>query len=65
MCSSLVVTLLASTSEIQIVLSSQCTVGAPIWSYKASMYLRITLVYLTALYMHLIYPSVESDSIAD
>ena len=42
----------------------QCTVGAPVWSAKASMYLRIALVLLTAFYMHLIYLSVESDAIA-
>ena len=57
-------TLLASTTEIQLVLYSQYNVVAPVWSEKDSMYLRITLVFLTALYMHLIYPSVESDAIA-
>ena len=40
-------------------------VGAPVWSSKASMYLRITLVFLTDLYMHLIFPSVESEAISD
>ena len=64
MCLTIGVTILASTTEIQLVLSSQCTLGAPVWSAKASMHLRITLVFLTALYMHLISPSVESDSIA-
>ena len=64
MCLTIGVTLLASTTEIQLVLSSQFTVGAPVWSAKASMYLRITLVLLTALYMHLISLSVESDYIA-
>ena len=64
MCLTLGVTLLASTQEIQLVLSSQFTVGAPLWSSKASMYLWITLVFLTDLYMHLISPSVESDAIA-
>ena len=64
MCLTQVGTLLASTTEIQLVLSSQCTVGAPVLSSKASMYLQITLVFLTALYMRLIYPSVESDYIA-
>ena len=58
------VTILASTIEIQLVLSSQCTVCAPVCSAKDPMYLRITLVFLTALYMHLIYPSVELDAIA-
>ena len=64
MCLTLGVTILSSTTETKLVLSSQCTVGAPVWSAKSSMYLRITLVFLTALYMHLIYPSVESDAIA-
>ena len=64
MCLILGVTLLASTIEIKLVLSSQFTVGAPVWSAKYSMYLRITLVLLTALYMHLISLSVESDAIA-
>ena len=64
MCLILGVTLLASTIEIKIVLSSQCYVGAPVWSDKGSMYLRITLVFFTYLYMHLIYPSVESYAIA-
>ena len=30
------VTLLASTTEIQLVLSSQCTFGVPVWSAKDS-----------------------------
>ena len=63
MCVTLVVTILASTTEIKLVLSSQCTVCAPVRSAKASMYLRITLVFLTYFYMHLISPSVESDAI--
>ena len=50
---------LVSTKETQLVLSYQYTVGAPVCSAKASMYLHITLVFFTALYMHLIYPSVE------
>ena len=58
------VNLLASTTDIQLVFSSQCTVGAPVWSDKASMYIRITLDFFTALYMNLISPSVESDDIA-
>ena len=57
MCLTLGVTLLASTTEIQLVLSSQYTVVAPVWSAKASMYLLIALILLTSLYMHLIYPS--------
>ena len=56
----LVVTILASTIEIQLLLSSQCTVGAPVWIARDFMYLRITFVFLTALYVHLIYPSVSS-----
>ena len=57
------VTLLASTKEIQLVLYYQCTVGAPVWSANVSMYLRINLFFLTALYMHIISPSVESEAI--
>ena len=56
MCLTLGVTILSSTTEIRLVLYSQCYVGAPVWSAKASMYLRITLVFLTALYIHIIYP---------
>ena len=62
-CLTLGVTILYSTTEIQLVLSSQCTVGAQLWSDKASTYLRIALVLLTELYMHLMYPSVESEAI--
>ena len=58
------VTLLASTTEIQLLLYYKCTVGVPVWSSKSSMYLWITLVFLTALYIHIISPSVESDAIA-
>ena len=64
MCLTLGVNLLASTTEIQSVLSSKCTVGAPVWSDKSSMYTRITLFLLTVLYMHLTSTSVESDSIS-
>ena len=64
MCLTIGVTLLASTAEIQLVLSYQCTVGAPVWSAKALMYLRTTLVLLTDLYLHLIYPSADSDAIS-
>ena len=63
-CLTLGVTLLASTKEIQLVLSYQCTVGAPVWSARDYMYLQIILVLLTALYMHIIYPSVESEAIS-
>ena len=58
MCITLGVAILSSTTEIQLVLSSQCTVCAPVWSDKSSMYLRITFILLTVLYMNLIYPSV-------
>ena len=58
------VTTLASTSEIQLVLYYQCTVGEPVCIDKASMYIRTALVFLTALYMHIIYPSVHSEAIA-
>ena len=63
MCLTLGVIFLASTTEIQLVLSSQFNVGSPLWIDKASMYLRVTLVFLTDLYMHLISPSVESEAI--
>ena len=64
MCLTLGLTPLSSTTEIQLVLAYQCTVGAPVWSARASMYIRITLVLLTDLYMHLIYPSLDSESIS-
>ena len=64
MCLTLGVTILVSTTEIQLVLSSQCTVGVPVWRAKAHMYLRTTLVFLADLYVHLISPSVESYAIA-
>ena len=63
MCLTLGVTILASTKEIQLVLSSQYNVGATVGSAKASMYPQITF-FLTYLYMHLISPSVEPDAIA-
>ena len=63
-CLTIGLTILASTKDIQLVLSSQCTVGEPVWSYKASMYLQIDLFFLTALYMHIISPSVESEDVA-
>ena len=63
MCLTLGVTILDSKIEIQLVLSSQCTVGALVWRAKASMYLRTALVLLISLYMHLIYPSVDSEAI--
>ena len=59
MCLTLGVTILDSTIEIQLVLSYQCTVGAPVWSVKFPMYIQIAIVFLTDFYMHLISPSVE------
>ena len=56
--------ILASTAEIKLVFSYQCTVGAPVWSSKASVYIQIKLVLLRDLYMHLIPPLVESEAIA-
>ena len=35
------VTILSSTTEIQIGLYSHCNVGAPVWSAKDCMYLHI------------------------
>ena len=63
MCLTLGVTLLDSTTETQLVLYSQCTVVVPVWSAKAYMYPRI-IFFFTDLYMHLIYPSVESYAIS-
>ena len=64
MCLTIGVTLLDSTTEIQLVLSSQFIGFAPVYSARASMYLRMTLVFLTALYMHIISLSVDSEAIA-
>ena len=63
-CLTIGVTILASITEIQLALYSRCTVSAPVWITGASVYLHITLVFLTALYMHLISPSVESYDIS-
>ena len=63
MCLTLGATLLAPTTEPQLVLYSKCTVVAPVWSDIYSMYLWINLVLLTELYMHPIYPPVESEAI--
>ena len=57
MCLTLGVPLLDSTTETKIVLSYQFTAGELVWSARSSMYLQITLVFLTALYMNLIYLS--------
>ena len=56
MCLNIGVTIITSTTEMKIVLYYQCTVGAPVWSARVSMDLRIKLVLLAALYMNLIYP---------
>ena len=64
MCLTLVVTILASTTEMQPVLSYQCIIGSPVWIDKASMYIRTALVLLTVLYMNLISPSVDSEAIS-
>ena len=50
------VIILASTTEIQLVLYLKYTVGAPVWSAKDYMHLRIALVLLTELCMHIIIP---------
>ena len=64
MCLTLRVTILDSKTAIQLVLYSQCTVGEPVWSDRASIYLRIILVFLKYFYIHLISPSVDSEAIA-
>ena len=58
------VNILASTTEMQLVLSSQCPVDEPVWSARDSMHLWITLVSLTDFYMHRISPSVKSEAIS-
>ena len=63
-CLTIGVTILASTTEMQLVLSSKCNVGAPVWSAKASVYRWIALFFLTDFYMHIIYPSVDSEATA-
>ena len=63
MCLTLGVTLLYWITEMKLVLSSQCTNGTSVWSAKASIYLSAALVLLISLYMHLIYPSVDSEAI--
>ena len=50
-CLTLGITVLDSTIEIQLVFPTQCTVGAPLLSAKASTYLRIALVFLKTLYI--------------
>ena len=64
MCLNPGVTISDSTKEIQLLLPSQYTVGALMWSAKDFMYLRRSLVLLTDLYMYLIYPPLVSEAIA-
>ena len=63
MCLILGIIILASTTKIQLVLCSQCNIGAPVFSAKFSMYLLMDLVLLTVLYIHLISTSVDSEAI--
>ena len=49
MCLTLGLTILDSTTEIKLVLSYQCNIGALVWSAKVYVYLRITLIFLTSL----------------
>ena len=50
------VNILASTTEIQLLLSFKCTVGETVWISKAPVYLCICLILFTEFYMHLIFP---------
>ena len=54
MCLNIVLATLASTTEMKLLLYSEYSVRVPVWSAKASMYIRITFVLFKALYMHLI-----------
>ena len=65
MCLTIEVIILASKTEIQLVFSFQFTVGAPVWSAKDFMYLQVALGFLIDLYTYLIFPSVDSENIAD
>ena len=64
MCLTLGVNILVLTTEIQFVLSYQCTFGTLVWRAKASMHLLITLVLCTYLYMYLISPLLEPEAIS-
>ena len=64
MCLTLGVTILASTIEIKLVLSYQCTVGSLVWRTKDSVYFWIALVLLIDLYMYQIFPYMESEDIS-
>ena len=61
MCLPLGVTILYSTTEIKLVLDSQFSVGAPVYSPKASVYLQITLVFLR--YMKSIAPHTGAPTV--
>ena len=61
MCLTLGVTILSSTTERQLLLYSQCTVGALVWSAKVSAKLHIDLFLLKALKINLVYLPVESE----
>ena len=64
MCLNIGGSILFSKKEIQIVLYSQCTVGAPLLSAKDSVYFQIALVFFTDFYMHITSPEVESEYIS-
>ena len=64
MCLTLGATLLAPTTEPQLVLYSKCPVVAPVRSDIYYMYLWINLVLLTELYMHPIHLPVGSEAIS-
>ena len=55
MCLTLGVTLLDLTIEIQLLLSYQFTVGAPVWIHNDSMYFQKALFFLRFLYIYLIF----------
>ena len=57
-------TLIVSRTKMQLVFYSRCNIGAPVWSAKDSIYLGMALVFLKALYMHIISPSVDSEDTA-
>ena len=62
MCFTLGVTSLALDTEIQLVLSSRCTVFAAMGIPRDSVYCHIDLLFLEFLQSHLISTSVESES---
>ena len=58
------VTILASTTEIKLFLSYKYNVVAPLWSANASINCRTALVFLTDLYMHIIFILADSEDTA-